>query len=164
MKNELLQYQNLVNQEQMPKVYRHLLSMMMQLKAFLKKQGADDAGFTYGNVSPGYMDYTYFPFYNEDLRAQQLRFGVVFHHANMDIELWLMGQNAEVQTKYWAMFKHTAWNEGVDSMPPYSVLTKRLLHYLDHSDDSSLFDTCALLIKQETEAILAYLRDQTASL
>lgn len=45
-----------------------------------------------GNISSGYMDYSYFPFTTTDfLRTHKLRFGAVLNHPQMRFELWLMG-------------------------------------------------------------------------
>ena len=38
-----------------------------------------------GNISFGYLDYTYFSFFNTFLRDQKLRFGVVLNHRKMQI-------------------------------------------------------------------------------
>lgn len=75
-----------------------------------------------GGISFGYLDYTYFPFFNDYLRENMLRFGIVLNHEKLQIELWLMGQNASVQAEYWSLLKDTAWNEGRTEMPKYSVL------------------------------------------
>lgn len=56
------------------------------------------------------MDYTYFAFYDEYLRSQQLRFGIVLNHHQMQFELWLMVQNAERQIFYWEKLKELEWN------------------------------------------------------
>lgn len=40
----------------------------------------------------------------------------------MRFELWLMGQNASVQEKYWELLKNTDWNKDIEAMPLYSVL------------------------------------------
>lgn len=52
-----------------------------------------------GNISFGYLDYTYFAFFNQYLRDQKLRFGIVLNHEKLQFELWLMGQNADIQKK-----------------------------------------------------------------
>ena len=75
-----------------------------------------------GNISFGYLDYTYFPFFNQYLRNQKLRFGVVLNHEKMQFELWLMGQNADVQRKYWEILKKSVWNGNRKEMPKYSIL------------------------------------------
>ncbi|MCI8565134.1 MAG: hypothetical protein HFI39_02265 [Lachnospiraceae bacterium] len=38
-----------------------------------------------GNISFGYLDYTYFSFFNQYLREQKLRFGVVLNHKKCNL-------------------------------------------------------------------------------
>lgn len=45
-----------------------------------------------GNISFGYLYYTYFPFFNYYLRKLKLRFGIVLKHRKMQFELWLIGK------------------------------------------------------------------------
>lgn len=68
------------------------------------------------------MDYTYFAFYDEYLRSQQLRFGIVLNHHQMQFELWLMAQNTERQVFYWEKLKEPEWNREKVAMPRYTVL------------------------------------------
>ena len=91
-----------------------------------------------GNISFGYLDYTYFPFFNQYLRNQKLRFGVVLNHEKMQFELWLMGQNADVQRKYWEILKNSAWNHDRKEMPKYSVLEIALENHIDFNDKENM--------------------------
>ena len=58
------------------KAYHGLMKYMMSLKASLS--GVYAGRFSFGNISVCYMDFFYFPFHNEFLREQKLRFGIVF--------------------------------------------------------------------------------------
>ena len=40
----------------------------------------------------------------------------------MRFELWLLGNTAEIQKKYWTFLKETKWNKDRIEMPNYSVL------------------------------------------
>ncbi|WP_423363020.1 DUF7000 family protein [Mycoplasma sp. P36-A1] len=75
-----------------------------------------------GNISFGYLDYTYFAFYNDYLRNKGLRFGIVLNHKEMQIELWLMARNEVLHQEYWNILKDTKWNKNVTNIPKYSVL------------------------------------------
>lgn len=96
--------------------YVVLMKYMGELKAQFPKQ------YSTGNISFGYLDYTYFPFYDEYLRRRKLRFGIVLNHLDMRFELWLMGQNVSVQKAYWELLKNAEWNKNRGTMPLYSVL------------------------------------------
>lgn len=116
--------------------YEHLRKYVMVLKTHFSNQFADK--YSYGNVFPGYMDYTYFYFFDDYLRSKKLRFGVVLNHREMRFELWLLGQNAEVQDKYWELFKNTEWNKGRTDRPQYSVLEAVLVKAPDFDNQDAL--------------------------
>lgn len=116
--------------------YESLLKYMMSLKAHCEKTLSDL--YSFGNVSPGYMDFTYFSFFNSYLRSKKLRFGIVLNHRDMRFELWLMGQNAEIQKKYWELLKDSTWNQHRATMPKYSVLEAVLIESPDFDDLNTL--------------------------
>lgn len=91
-----------------------------------------------GNISFGYLDYTYFPFFNPYLRNQKLRFGVVLNHEKLQFELWLMGQNADVQRKYWDILKNSEWNGNRKEMPKYSILAIVLVNQIDFNNKDNM--------------------------
>ncbi len=73
--------------------YERLIKFVMTIKARFEESYSDK--FSCGNVSPGYMDFTYFPFFDPFLRSEKLRYGIVLNHQQMRFELWLMGQNVK---------------------------------------------------------------------
>ena len=118
---------------------------MNRLKGDLSRAFSEE--YVFGNVSPGYMDFTYFPFYNEFLRSKKLRFGIVLNHKKMCFELWLMGQNEQIQLEYWDLLKSTKWNK---NRPQYSVLEAVLVASPNFDDLTAL----SVEIKQETEKVV----------
>ena len=62
-----------------------------------------------------------------------MRFGIVLNHDEMQFELWLMGQNAVLQEKYWEILKDSVWNRELSEMPTYSVLAVCLCDKIDFS-------------------------------
>ncbi len=116
--------------------YKRLFNYIMALKSAFEAQFAGE--YTCGNVSPGYMDFTYFPFFDAFLRSEKLRFGIVLNHEKIRFELWLMGQNAEIQKRYWDLFKTSKWNENVLTMPKYSILETTLVAQPDFDDSDGL--------------------------
>lgn len=91
-----------------------------------------------GGISFGYLDYTYFPFFNKYLRSEKLRFGIVLNHQKMQIELWLMGQNETIQRNYWEFLKNTKWNKHLDKRPIYSVLEVCLEDKINFDDKDDM--------------------------
>lgn len=131
--------------------YRSLINYIAELKIVFSKD------FKVGNISLGYLDYSYFPFSNEFFRKYKLRFGIVLNHNKMQFELWLMGQNATVQKEYWEILKNTIWNEGLKEMPKYSVLEVSLVDNLDFNNKEemtkTIFNKSILIVKKIEEII-----------
>lgn len=125
-------YKGLLEQGDIQIAYENLRKYVMILKAHFSKKFGDR--YSFGNVSPGYMDFTYFPFFDEFLRSRKLRFGIVLNHQKMRFELWLMGQNAEDQVNYWELLKNTKWNKDRSVMPRYSVLEAILIEEPDFNN------------------------------
>ena len=134
--DRILAYKNLLAADDTRIAYEFLLKYVMTLKAAFEKTYSGK--YNCGNVSPGYMDFTYFSFFDTCLRERKLRFGIVLNHKKMQFELWLMGQNASVQKHYWDQLKSTKWNEGRSAMPKYSVLEATLLDNPNFDETDSL--------------------------
>lgn len=125
-------YKEQLQKEDIQKAYEGLVKYVMALKAHFSKKLSDE--FFFGNISPGYMDFTYFPFFNDFLREQKLRFGIVLNHKKVRFELWLMGQNLEIQKNYWNLLKTSKWNKEQIAMPKYTVLEVILVENPDFSE------------------------------
>lgn len=131
-------YKEQLETPQIRAAYEYLLKFTMRLKGlFIKREGEN---FTFGNISPGYMDYSYFPFYNAFLKTHGLRFGIVLNHKDMTFELWLMGQNAIIQQDFWQFFKASSWMQDYSTMPRYSILEVQLIDEPDFNHENELMD------------------------
>lgn len=113
-------YQQQLTQGDIEVAYVALQKYIRSLKTNLAK--ALSSEYQFGNISPGNLDYTYFPFFTPRMRTDKLRFGLVLNHQAMQFELWLLGQNEQVHLQYWNLLKATLWNAERTSMPRYSVL------------------------------------------
>lgn len=134
--------------------YFELIHFVRKLSADFPKLTTD---YKAGGVSQGYMDYTYFPFHNDDLRKQKLRYGIVLNHYEMQFELWLMGQNAKEQLKYWDQLKDTPWNQHLTEMPIYSVLEAVIVAEPDFTDLDQLSTEIIKQALLEVDKINQYL-------
>lgn len=137
--------------------YITLTKYIAELKARFPEQ------YKTGNISFGYLDYTYFSFFNDYLRDNGLRFGIVLNHVKMQIELWLMGRNAAVQTEYWEIFKDTKWNQDVTEMPTYSILEVCLESNLDFANKEGMTATILNKAIKEAAEIQTYLKNRNMS-
>ncbi|HCO67659.1 MAG TPA: hypothetical protein DIT04_07895 [Dysgonomonas sp.] len=138
------------------KAYTALVKYVSFLKTHFSKTMIND--FSFGNTSQGYMDYTYFYFFNDFLRERKLRFGIVLNHEKMRFELWLMGQNTEVQSNYWNLLKQTKWNEKQTTKPKYSELEVVLVEKPDFDDLDLLTQQIEEKVAYYTEEIMSYLK------
>ena len=151
-------YKEQLAKGEIQKAYSFLLKYLMQLKADFEKSFLK--GYSFGNVSPGYLDISYFPFFNGYLRDHKLRFGLVLVHSEMRFELWLLGQNKKIQAKYWERLKTSPWNRARKNMPKYSVLETILI---ENPDFDTVDQLTADIIKKAAaaaEEIEAYLKNQ----
>lgn len=153
-------YKGALSEGNIQKAYTGLVKYMLSLKAHFLKSTLSDK-FSFGNISPGYLDYTYFPFFNENMRMCKLRFGIVLNHENMRFELWLMGQNAQVQSEYWDLLKSTKWNADKTVMPKYSVLEVILVNNPDFNQLNTLTTAIEEEVIRQTSEILDYLNNHT---
>jgi len=138
-----------------PKTYTVLIKYVSTLKAHCSKQLSV---FTFGNTFQGYMDYTYFYFFDSFLRSQYLRFGIVLNHIEMRFELWLLGQNAEIQKKYWKLLKDSEWNKHQTSMPKYSVLEIVLVENPDFNNLDVLTQNIEKEVLRLSEDVINFLK------
>lgn len=153
-------YKEALGEVYIQKAYAGLFKYMFTLKAHMLKSSLSDK-FSFGNISPGYLDFTYFPFFSEEMRKCKLRFGIVLNHKEMRFELWLMGQNAEIQRKYWDLLKSTKWNEGKTVMPKYSVLEAVLVDNPDFNNLSNLTGIIEEEVTKQALLILEYINNHT---
>jgi hypothetical protein len=149
-------YKEQINKSDIQKTYGFLLKYVMQIKTDFEKAFSKE--YTCGNVSPGYMDYSYFPFVNDYLRGKKLRFGIVLNHNEMRFELWLLGQNKEIQDRYWNILKGSEWNENLTERPQYADLEIVLVDTPDFENIDKLTDDIINRAVEEANRIIVYLK------
>ena len=149
-------YKEQVNKSDIQNTYMFLLKYLMQVKASFEKAFSKE--YSCGNISPGYLDFSYFPFYNDYLRDKKLRFGIVLNHSKMRFELWLMGQNKEIQKKYWDMLETSQWNQGHSTRPQYAELEIVLVDNPNFENTDALTVDIINMAVEEADKIIAYLK------
>ena len=154
-------YKEQLKKGDIQKAYKGLIRYVMSLKSHLSRTLAKR--YSFGNVSLGYLDYTYFYCIDSYLREKKLRFCIVLNHEKMQFELWLVGQNSEVQKKYWNILKDTEWNKYQTFMPKYSVLETILIENPDFNNLSLLTKKIEKEIIPITDEIIGYLKRTDAS-
>jgi len=147
------EYKKQLEKGDIKKAYKGLMEYIMGLRTHFKNKYPDY--FVSGSIYYGYMDMTYFSFYPKSFKHRKLKIAIVFIHDTCRFEVWLAGNNKQVQSKYWKLFKESDWNKyhivsttkGVDSIVEYILV--------DNPDFSDL-DT---LTKQIERATLKFIKD-----
>ncbi len=114
------------------KAYSGLVKYVMRLGTTLSKNLSDS--YSFGNLFPGYMDYTYLYYSNDFLKKRKLKLGLVLNHTEMQFEVWLLGQTIPIQQKYWQFFRTTKWNKDRKTKPEYSILETVLVENPNFND------------------------------
>ena len=94
---------------------------MSDLRAYLESKYPD---YTASALHFGYMDMTYFAFTPSALKNIKLKIAIVFLHEECKFELWLAGNNRQIQADYIELLSHknigryalSQMHPGVDSI------------------------------------------------
>ena len=135
------------------KGYRGLMEYIMDLKTYFKNKYP--AYNVPSSIYYGYMDMTYFALFPKSLKERSLKIAIVFVHESCRFEVWLAGNNKQVQTKYWKLFNESDWKkyhvvattQGADSIVEYILV---------NNPDFSDLDTLTKQIEGET---LTFIKD-----
>jgi hypothetical protein len=133
--------------------YRGLMEYFNALRLHFKKKYPDYV--VSGSVYHGYMDMTYFSFFPNSLKRRKLKVAIVFLHDTFRFEVWLVGYNRIVQTKYWKLFRESDWDKYHIATPAKGV-DAIIDHSLINNPDFSDLDT---LTKQIERGTLQFITD-----
>ena len=133
--------------------FKLIVDYMMGLRILLGKKYADD--FYLGNFSQHYIEITYFTFTPISLKEHKLKIGISFNHKEMQFEVWLCGQNKQIQKKYWDIFKESNYDKytiptGISDT--FSIVETILLANPD-------FDDLDLLTKRIEKRLFIFVTD-----
>ena len=87
------EYQNLVQTGDIARVYKGMQSLRRHLRDKHRE-------YKMGSFNQGTMDFTYFSLSTKELKAEQLKLVIIFNHQKASFEIWLAGQNKQVQKQY----------------------------------------------------------------
>jgi hypothetical protein len=133
--------------------YLGIMNYMMKLRTHLKNKYSANA--VSGNIYQGFMDMSYIVFTPAELQHKKLKIAIVFQHETASFEVWLAGNNQQMQAKYWKIIKASDWR-----MYPLSPLGKRVDAIIRHSlVEEPDFDELDNLTKQIEEGTLKFIED-----
>ena len=132
--------------------YKGLMEYIMDLRTHFKNNYPD---YFVSGLYYGYMDMTYFSFSPESLKDRKLKIAIVFIHEKARFEIWLSGQNKEIQRKYWKLFKEGKW-EKYNVVPTIEGIDSIVEHILVPNPDFSDLEDLTKQIENET---LMFIKD-----
>ena len=137
---DIEEYQDYIANSKIQATYEYLIQFIAKIQLVFNHE----TNYQTTNISPGYMDYTYFSFFTPTMREKKLRFCLVLNHETIQFELWLMGLNAEIQEQYWNQFYSYKTKKSHKNMTKLSI-------YEVVIDDKPNFENPEKLIKTIVE-------------
>jgi len=121
LNRSIQEYKIQLSKGHIQKAYKGIMTFMSDLRAYLEEKYPDH------NASAlyfGYMDMTYFAFTPSALKSKKLKIAIVFLHEDCKFELWLAGNNRQIQADSIELLSHknigkytlSQINPGVDSI------------------------------------------------
>lgn len=102
------EYNALLMEGSVQVAYRGLIEYMQGLRTFFYNKYSSD--YFVGSLYQGYMDMTYFSFTPKVLKKEALKIAIIFQHEELYFEIWLAGQNRQVQKKYLDIFQNSGFS------------------------------------------------------
>lgn len=119
-------YRREVEKGAIQKAYKLLMDSISTLKSNFEKKYPD---FFISEIYHGYMDMTYFSFTPQSIKNLKLKIAIVFIHNRFVFEVWLVGQNKQIQAEYWRIVKEKKWSryQVPDSIEGIDYIMKNVL-------------------------------------
>ncbi|MDY3779106.1 MAG: hypothetical protein SOZ77_02890 [Candidatus Limousia pullorum] len=99
----LNEYKTLLQTTDLIEAYQEFIKLFRFLRIELEKTMTEYR--FQGNIAENGMDYSYFLFWNEELKSKGLKIAVVFVHRDFRFEVWVSGFNRKYQSKYYDILK-----------------------------------------------------------
>ena len=103
------EYKKQLKKGDIQEAYKGLMEYIRDLRSHFKNSYPDY--FVSSNIYYGFMDMTYFSFIPRSLKRRKLKIAIVFIHDKFRFEVWLAGNNKNVQTQYWKLIQESGWNK-----------------------------------------------------
>lgn len=150
-------YRREVEKGDIQKAYKLLMASISTLKSNFEKKYPD---FFISEIYPGYMDMTYFSFTPQPIKNLKLKIAIVFIHNRFVFEVWLVGQNKQIQAKYWKIVKEKKWSryQVPDSIEGIDYIAKNVLvetpNFFDLDNLSQNIATKVIMFIEDLENFL----------
>lgn len=154
LNDSIKEYTNQLEKGHIQKAYRAIMTFMSDLKTYLESRNPE---YSASALYFGYMDMTYFAFTPSDLKNRKLKIAIVYLHEECTFEIWLAGNNRQIQAEYIALLSQknigkyslSKINPGVDS-----IIASPMVEQPD-------FDDLTKLKKKIEEKTIKFITDMT---
>lgn len=126
--------------------YQGLMKYLMNLRTYFKNTYPD---FYISSLYQGYMDMSFFSIYSSSLKTQKLKVAILFIHEPFRFEVWLVGSNKQVQSRYWKKIKESDWYQ-YPLVPSTKGVDAIIKHVLVENPDFNDFGSLTKQIENET--------------
>lgn len=156
------EYKKQLEKGTIKEAYQGLIRYVADLRTHFKTTNPD---YYVSSLYPGSMDMTFFSIYSQSLKFRGLKIGIIFVHETFRFEVWLVGFNKQMQSKYWNVIKDSGWyqyqivptTQGVDA-----IIEHILVDNPDFNDFGSLtkqIESGTMQFIQDVECFLSTLKN-----
>lgn len=139
--NYIYEYKKLLQTTNLQKGYQEFLKFFRTLRTYLQKE-LPEYSFT-GTIVENNMDYSYFQFSNDALKAKGLKIVIAFIHSEFTYQIWLSGLNREIQCKYYKEFTEKNHPYALTDNPSKTdyIIRNQLIDDCNYNDVEGLLQT-----------------------
>jgi hypothetical protein len=136
LQESVVEYKKQIEKGYIQKAYRGIMDYIMYLRTHIKNRYPE---LSVGNMYSGYMDMTYFPLFPKILKSKKLKIAIVFIHETCRFEVWLSGNNRQVQQNIRELIRDNNWEiYRMDPKNADSIIENLLDANPDFSDQDAL--------------------------
>lgn len=135
------EYKRLIQTTGLQKGYQEFVSLFRAMRTFMENE-MPAFRFT-GNIVENNMDYSYFQFTDDALKADGLKIVIAFVHRDFEFQIWLSGVNRKTQCEWHALLSKTDHPYMLSDNPGGTdyILRAALAPDWDFEDPSRLYHT-----------------------
>ncbi len=156
LQESVAEYKRQMEKGSIQKAYKGIMDYVLSLRTHFANRYPK---IPVGNLYAGYMDMTYFPLFPKSLKSNKLKIAVVFMHGTCRFEIWLSGNNRQIQQKYSKIIADAGWKKfGTNPENPDSIVEETLIENPDFDDPDKLtkiIEASTMSFIQDVEAFLS---------
>ena len=144
-------YQKVVNQGDLQVAYIEIMNY------FTKLHNSIPSMFTVSEITPGFMDFSYFSIHDAFLYDRYLKFIIALNHHTLGIELWLVSQNEKVKHAYNVLLADSEWHDKFLHNPTFGMIEVSIVDRIQPDNADNQMPSILETIQQYTSRIESFL-------